>query len=153
MKFATALLFLSGVFSMNTYASTSLLDGCYQMYLPGAMYPAFCLQGMAEEGIGGAGARLVIFSTNTSNISACLKSSSLSGTANSLEFIVGKKKEMVLSNIKSMGLTIEGDATFGKTTLKFMKLGKQSEQQLLTVFYAQRECQNLETGSFVVLKK
>lgn len=153
MKLTLASVLFSVMFSMNVNASSSLLDGCYQMYQPGSMHPAFCLQGMAEESLGGAGVRLVAFKTNTSRIAACLKSSSLKGTANSLEFIVGKKKEMILSNIKYLGMTVEGDATFGSTTLKFMKLGKQSEDHLLAVFYEQRKCQNLEIGSFVVLNK
>ncbi|GEM_PF-4533504 len=127
-------------------------DGCYQLYMPGSMFPAVCLEGTKEEGINGAGVRLVIFGTNTDRIAACGVSSSLGGSANSLEFIVGSTKQMVLSNVRSVGLGLEGDANFGKTNLKFMKIDSKTATRLLTKFHSEPKCRGLSTGTLVTMK-
>lgn len=126
-------------------------DGCYQLYLPGSMHPAVCIDGTNEEGINGAGVRLVIFRTNTDVISACGLSSSLQGTQNSLEFMTGSTPQMILKNVEAVASRLEGDATFGKTNLKFLKIDAHTTKRLLNKFYSEQKCRNLNMGSIVKL--
>lgn len=132
-------------FASNNY------DGCYQLYMPGSMYPSFCLEGTLEEGISGSGVRLVIFDTNTVLISACAVSSSLEGSGNSLEFILGNKKELIMSDVKLIQSRLEGTATFGKTSLKFIQISESESKRLLSIFYSEAKCQQLNNGEIVKL--
>lgn len=127
-------------------------DGCYQMYLPNVMYPAFCLSGTSEEGIGGSGARLVIFSTNSDQILACGKSSSLDFSSNSLQFIQNGTAELVLKNLKTENLRLEGDVVLGRTNLKFIQISPSESQHLMDKFYNEDRCQNLKVGELKKLK-
>lgn len=127
-------------------------DQCYQLYMPGAMYPMVCLEGTNEEAINGAGVRMVIFHTNTNLISACALSSSLAGTGSSLEFMLGEKKEMILSNVVQKGADLLGDATFGRTTLKFMTVNASHRAARLAVFHAEPKCRSLGMGNIVKLR-
>ena len=127
-------------------------DGCYQLYMPGSMYPAFCLDGTQEEGINGAGVRLVIFDTNTDLISACAVSSSLGGSVNSLEFILGNKTELILSEVEVVKSRLEGIATFGKTNLKFIQIDVSKSRRLLSKFYAEPKCEQVNIGEIVKLR-
>lgn len=127
-------------------------DGCYQMYLPNVMYPAFCLDGTSEEGIGGSGARLVIFSTNSDQILACSKSSSLDFSDYSLKFIQNGTAELILKNLKSKNHRLEGDAVLGKTNLKFIQISPSESQHLMEKFYEEDRCQNLENGELKKIK-
>jgi hypothetical protein len=120
-------------------------DGCFQLYRPNVMYPAFCLDGTKEEGINGAGARLVIFGTNTDRIIACGKSSALGGGADSLEFIQNGKKELILKNVKLENGRLVGDAVLGKTELNFIQV-KEESKRLLGKFYDDKRCEDLEIG-------
>ncbi len=151
MKIAFLALLLSGFFAATSQAAINY-DGCYQLYMPSTMYPVFCLDGTNEEGINGAGVRLVIFHTNTNMISACAISSSLGGSANSLEFMLGSRKEMILSEVKLVNSRVEGFATFGKTKLNFMKLDQSTSQRLLSNFYAEPKCKNVNMGEIVKLR-
>ncbi len=121
-------------------------DGCYQLYLPNAMYPAFCLKGTNEEGIGGASARIVFFGTNTDKISGCGLSSSLNSYTNSFEFIANASKQLILSEAEFVNSSLEGNATVGRTKLKFFKLDFRTSKRLLAKFYAEPRCQNLSSG-------
>lgn len=121
-------------------------DGCYQLYLPGSMYPSFCLDGTQEEGISGSGTRLVIFDTNSDAISACAVSSSLFMSTNSLEFILGKTKELILSDVELLQSRLEGTATFGKTILKFIQINESLSKRLLSKIYSETKCQRLTVG-------
>src|SRR4051812_33619772 len=97
-------------------------DGCYQLYLPNTMFPALCLEGTAEEGINGAGVRLVIFRTNTDRVAHCSKSSASGMSANSFEYFLNGKKEFSFDNVTTKDGLKQGDATFGGTHLKFVQL-------------------------------
>ncbi len=127
-------------------------DGCYQLYKPSVMFPAFCLDGTTEEGINGAGVRLVIFQTNTDIISAWAVSTALGGLDNSLEFILDSNRVLVLSQVKMIGSRLEGTATFGKTDLRFLQLDHSTSQRLLSKFYAEPKCKTANPGEIVKLK-
>ena len=62
-----------------------LQDGCYGMSVPGASSGVICVQGLGEEGIGGAGVR-VAYGTQTSNTQWCAKTTS-SGFKNGKYFL------------------------------------------------------------------
>ena len=116
-------------------------DGCFQLYVPGAMYPAFCLQGTTEEGIGGSGARLAIFATNTDRLVYCSKSTASAMTADSYLFELNGKKEMILENVKDVSGRKEGDAIFGSTRLKFMEIDAGNTLRLLGIANKRNDCQ------------
>lgn len=108
-------------------------DGCYQLYMPGSMFPAFCLQGTAEEGIGGAGVRLAIFGTNTSRVVKCARSSASRMTENSFEFHLDGRKEMALTEVQIKNQRKAGFATFGSTRLNFAEFGAPETSRLLAI--------------------
>jgi hypothetical protein len=144
------LLVLLASFSFAAVSNAeSNYDGCYQLYLPGSMYPSFCLDGSQEVGINGSGVRLVIFDTNTDSISACALSSSVGGSENSFEFLLGNQKEFILSDVKLVQSRFEGTATFGKTNLNFIKLSDSVSKRLLAKFYAETKCQQINPGQIV----
>lgn len=128
-------------------------DGCYQLFMPGAMYPAFCLSGTAEEGIGGAGARMVIFHTNTDRVIACSSSSSLAEYGNTFEFIIAGRKELILRTLTFDPAIKMGDAVFGKTTLKYMQLDAATTKRLMAKWQTEPKCQGLQPGQIVNLSK
>ncbi|RYZ76434.1 MAG: hypothetical protein EOP05_05020 [Proteobacteria bacterium] len=97
-------------------------DGCFQLLDAGVMYPAICLSGTIEEGIGGAGVRMAIFDTNTSRLKACLRSTSSSMDEDEFVFYIDNRRELVLSNFDIKSGTLSGDALVGRTPLKFVKL-------------------------------
>ena len=108
-------------------------DGCYQLYMPSTMYPAFCLQGTAEEGIGGSGVRLVIFRTNTDRIAKCALSSGSGMTRESFTFEMDGRVELELKNVRTISGRNEGDAIFGRTALKFMEINDRDTNRLFQV--------------------
>lgn len=127
-------------FASMSKASGLDFDGCYQLYVPGAMYPAFCLQGTTEEGINGSNVRLAIFGTNTSRVIKCARSSASNVTANSFTYFINSREELRLTvkEVKS-GRRI-GDAKLGNTTLKFMELDSSTMQRLTGI--ANDTCQD-----------
>jgi hypothetical protein len=126
-------------------------NGCYQLYVPGSMYPSFCIDGTQEEGINGSGVRLVVFESNTDLIIGCALSSALSVSGDSLEFIVGNRKELIMSEVKPIQSRLEGTATFGKTSLKFIQIEESLSKRLLSKFYFEPKCVNLNIGEFIKL--
>lgn len=148
-----ALTFSLAAFADETKPAITDFDGCYQMYLPSVMYPAFCLDGTNEEGINGAGARLVVFGTNTDTVIACAKSSALGGDAGTFEFQLNGKAELILTGLKlTESGRPEGDVTLGKTKLKFLKVLAPESDRLLKKFYADKRCENLNVGELRNLK-
>lgn len=138
-------------------------DGCYQLYVPGAMYPAFCLDGTNEEGINGSGVRLVVFGTNTDRVIACAKSTTINLVDNSFQYIIGNQVELTLTpsveskdeskpNAQSNGESKLGTAVLGKTTLKYARLQSDTAQRLLKKFYSEPRCQNVQDGEILNLK-
>lgn len=122
MKRMIGMLMVLGAMTSSSYASHDL-DGCYQLYLPDTLFPVFCLQGTIEEGIGGAGVRLGVFKTNTSMLAGCSRSTKFGvEESGSYFYEVNDKKEMILSNVVEERGRLEGEATFGKTTLKFIQI-------------------------------
>jgi len=116
-------------------------DGCYQLYMPGAMYPAFCLQGTSEEGIGGSGARLAIFGTNPARVIQCSKSSGSDGTLNSYSYLLNGNKELSLENVKLVNGKKEGDAVLGNNRLKFLEIDADNAARLMKIANSARNCQ------------
>lgn len=151
MRRIFAALTLSCLFATTSQAAVNY-DGCYQLYMPGSMYPSFCLDGTQEEGIGGAGARLVIFDTNSDSISACAVSSSLGGPVNTLEFILGDRKELTMSDVKLVQSRLEGTATFGKTSLRFIQINTALSIRLLSKLFAEPKCKLLKAGEIIELR-
>lgn len=133
--FATVSFFFLATTSLS--AESLELDGCYQLYVPNAMYPALCLAGTAEEGIDGAGVRLVMFNTNSDTVAACMKSSQSSWTSNSFTFIVNGKKELIFKNIKVEDGVMLGDAVFGRTSLKFVQIDAANTRRMIQKMYAE----------------
>lgn len=123
-------------------------DGCYQMLVPGAMYPAFCLFGTTEEGINGSGVRMVVFGTNTNRVIACLKSSASGISNNEFFFEAENAKQLILKNISTDGSKkpVQGDVLMGRTALNFVYLSPDTSANLVTAYQAHRECQNVEIG-------
>ncbi len=116
-------------------------DGCYQMYLPSTMYPAFCLDGTAEEGINGSGARLVIFGTNSSNVAHCSVSTSSVLWVNSYAFEIDGVTELKLENAYAdYRGRVSGDVVTGRTRLKFMQLDGTTAQRLMGIARSSRAC-------------
>ncbi len=128
-KFIFTLLFVS----LSSFAHSRNYDGCYQLVDTGVMYPAICLSGTVEEGIGGSNARLAIFGTNTSSLKACLRSTSLVMDNSKLEFFINGKKELVLSNFSANGNS--GDAKVGNTRVKFVRLNEVESRPLTDSAY------------------
>lgn len=151
MKLTFFRLLLFCFFSTKSFAAVNY-DGCYQLFMPSATAPSFCLDGTNEEGIGGAGARLVIFRTNTDLITACAVSSALGVSENSFEFILNNKRELVLSEVKLNRFRLEGIATFGKTKLQFIQIDASTSKRLLSKFYDEPKCWNLNPGEIVKLR-
>lgn len=127
------ILFALVALSTSTLAFARNYDGCYQLLDTGVMYPAICLSGTAEEGIGGANARLAIFGANTNTLKACLRSTALSMTQSKLEFIMNGRKELVLFNFSPNGQT--GEAMVGNTKVKFVRLTSQESRPLTDSAY------------------
>lgn len=117
-------------------------DGCYQLYKPSSMYPAFCLEGTAEEGISGAGVRLVIFGTNTDKVVHCSKSSGAGMTFDSFTYELNGKKELILENVTSTDGHKEGDAVFGRTRLKFIEVDRATSDRLMRTAGSDAACSN-----------
>jgi hypothetical protein len=115
-------------------------DGCYVMYQPSVMYPAFCLQGTAEEGIAGSNVRLAIFGTNTDKVISCLRSDASAMTEDSYTFIVQGRKEMILKNVVINQDRKQGDVVLGRTELKFLELDNETTDRLMSI--AQESCSN-----------
>ncbi|HEX4925764.1 MAG TPA: hypothetical protein VFV50_16845 [Bdellovibrionales bacterium] len=113
-------------------------DGCYQLYTMGAMFPAFCLQGTAEEGIAGSSARLTIFKTNTAKVAACRKSSTIEVGMGTFTFNIAGRPEMILKNVTTNNELKSGEAVFGSTTLKFTELSGEPAKRLSAI--AATEC-------------
>lgn len=152
MKSIFLTLALSTLFTANAQATPDW-DGCYQLYMPSTtMYPVVCLDGTNEESINGAGVRMVIFHTNTNMISACAVSSALRGSNNSLEFILGSNKEMILSNVQNHNGRFEGKALFGKSQLNFIQVDQANTKRLLQKFYSEPKCKNVRIGSMIRLR-
>lgn len=78
-------------------------DGCYQLYRPGSLYPTLCISGSAEEGINGAGVRIVAVGPNSDQVSFCRKTSS-SGI---VEFVSGVNRSIFSFDSSSTVQTIE----------------------------------------------
>jgi hypothetical protein len=140
------------VFSSSFAQAAAKFDGCYQLYLPNIMYPAFCLDGTTEEGIGSAGARLVFFGTNTDRIIACGSSSALVIRGDSLEFVQIGQSELILKNVTMNRGFLQGDAVLGSTELKFLKLDDANSSRLLKKFYQDERCEGLAPGELRNLK-
>lgn len=121
--------------TLSVSASARSFDGCYQLFGNGALYPAICISGTTEEGIGGAGARLAIFEANTNRLVKCLLSDSLVMNTSRLEFIVNGKRELILNGVSKDGKS--GTATVGKTDLKFSKLTETQARPLTDSAYRQ----------------
>lgn len=151
MKLTFFQLLLFCFFSTKSLAAVNY-DGCYLLFMPSATAPSFCLDGTNEEGISGAGARLVIFRTNTDLITACAVSSALGASEDSFEFILNNKKELVLSEVKLNRSRLEGIATFGKTKLQFIEMDSTTSKRLLSKFYNEPKCWNLNPGEIVKLR-
>jgi hypothetical protein len=116
-------------------------DGCYQLVVPGAMYPKFCLQGTTEEGLNGANVRLAIFRTNTEILLHCARSSASAGNETGFTFEVNGVKEMILSNVTSSNGVRTGDATFGSTKLNFVQFGAETALRLMKIANSDPRCQ------------
>ncbi|PIT98794.1 MAG: hypothetical protein COT74_13965 [Bdellovibrionales bacterium CG10_big_fil_rev_8_21_14_0_10_45_34] len=112
-------------------ANASSFDGCYQLLDTGVMYPAVCISGTEEEGISGAGARLAVFNTNTTELAACLISTALKISDKEFIFEIDGQKELVLNNFNTDYGVLKGDATVGRTKIKFVKLSTESTQRLM----------------------
>lgn len=106
-------------------------DGCYQLFETGSLSPAFCLEGTAEEGINGAGVRLVIFRTNTDRVAHCSKSSASGMTANSFQYELNGQTEMSLEKVKTENGLKQGEAVFGQTRLQFSEIDQATTDRLL----------------------
>ncbi|MCM2323455.1 MAG: hypothetical protein NDJ90_09360 [Oligoflexia bacterium] len=134
--------FLFSVVTMSgSLAGTRLgYDGCYQIYMPGVMYPAFCLEGTAEEGIGGAGVRLAIFKTNTSRLASCLISTASGMGEDSFVFERDGKKELSLENVRVENNRREGDVIVGRYNLKFMEINDRDTDRLLNIANSSTDC-------------
>lgn len=143
-KFLLSLALMAAPFSAAQAAFN--FDGCFQLVTRGAMYPAFCLSGTNEEGINGAGVRLVIFGTNTDRVIACGLSSSLGGSEDSLEYIQNDVKELVLSEVKESGGRLQGKATLGRTVLDFFQINQDDSSRLMQKFYDDKRCEGLAIG-------
>lgn len=125
---------LIGTFlALSSHAFARSYDGCYQLLDTGVMYPAICISGSMEEGIGGANARLAVFSTNTNKLKACLRSTAISITNSKFEFIIDGRKELILSNFSADGKT--GNAQLGNTRIKFVRLDERSSRPLTDSAY------------------
>jgi len=142
MKKLYSLLVLTFVFAATSAQTAPRLgfDGCYQLYLPGTMYPAFCLQGTAEEGINGSGVRLAIFGTNTDRLVQCLVSTSSGMTDTSFVFERNGKAEMTLQNVQTKNGRKEGDAIIGRTNLKFMEINSRDTDRLMNIANSSANC-------------
>ena len=103
-------------------------DGCFQLYSESATFPAFCLSGTTEEGIGGAGARLILFNPSSGDVIACILSSGLNVTENAFEFQVKGSAE---NGIILQGGIMSGRAKLGKTELSYSLLNRLDTEKLI----------------------
>jgi hypothetical protein len=143
MKFsALIVLALATLHFQSAFAETSPgFDGCYQLAVTGALYPKFCLQGTMEEGVGGSGARIAIFHTNTEDLIYCAKSTASSLDASGFTFEVNGVKELVLANTSSSNGMREGDATFGHSTFKFFEFDSETTARMMKIMNSDSRCQ------------
>jgi hypothetical protein len=133
------LVLVFGIMILAAQANAENMDGCYLLFEPNVAYPTICLQGTMEEGIGGAGARLTIFHTNSDKVIACVKSTSLVMTPDELRFQVDGKDEIILNKFDTTDGYLKGDAKIGNTQLKFGRWDAKTEKQLLKI--ANEKCQ------------
>lgn len=123
------------------------MDGCYQLVVSGALYPAFCLFGTTEEGINGSGVRMVIFHTNSSKVIACANSSRSGVEDNQFYYEADGQRQLVLSNINVKDKTpIQGDAQLGNTKLNFVYLSSHHSQSLIDSYQKHDDCRNVGFG-------
>ncbi len=115
-------------------------DGCFQLYQTSAMFPIFCLEGTAEEGIGGSGVRLVIFETNSDQVSHCSRSSGSAMTSSHFEFELNAMKEFSLDVLKTQNGRKSGSAVFGHTQLSFAQIDKLTSDQLMAAARSTATC-------------
>ncbi len=139
--------------SSDSLASAHL-DGCYQMLLPGSMYPAFCLSGTMEEGIGGAGVRLVIYGANTNIITGCAVSSKTGFTKEGEFFFEAEgARQLTLRNVEVKNeKPVSGDVQIGKTNLKFVFIEDRYTNPLKQAYAKHQECQNVGVGQLKSFK-
>jgi len=114
-------------------------DGCYLLYATGSMYPVICLDGTEEEGIGGAGVRLVAFRTNTDRVAdnGCMKSTASAMTLTSFTFSKNGITEVVLTTKKVSGQKKSGEARIGRTNLFFEQLPEKETKHFIDQMYKQ----------------
>lgn len=120
-------------------------DGCFQMYQVGAAFPVVCIDGSAEEGIGGASARLFFFETNTDVPFHCAITSrlTLNSLGNAIALDVDGKREMTMAVTgKNSQKLRQGDVKVGKTSLKFTELNPTHTQRFLKNGYASKLCKD-----------
>lgn len=128
---------VSGENGTQSETPSVAFDGCYQLYKPGSLYPAFCLHGTTEEGINGSGVRLAIFDAR--ELIKCGKSSASAMSSNSFTYKVQGRVELELKNVTVENNKRVGDAIIESTQLKFMEINA-FETKILTGI-ADKSCQ------------
>lgn len=137
-KIVFIILVLSAQLSQAMYS-----DGCFHLYANSASYPVICLTGTTEEGIGGMGAKLTVFQTNTDSILTCKKASQLaySSQKEQLTVMINNQPQLILnfSSKSPYGLR-QGSAILNKTQLSFLELDLKTTQRFLNKIQLNRIC-------------
>lgn len=118
------------------------MDGCYQLYTPGAPSSQICLMGTAEEGIGGGGAVLAMFGADSGDVAGCYVSSSISVSEDQFVFKAEGRDLLVLSNFREEDGLLLGDAKVGRIELLFGKLSKSDSARLMMEVRESDVCRN-----------
>ena len=118
-------------FASQAKADANNYDGCYQIYMPGAAYNVICVQGTAEEGIAGSGARLAVLDAFGKAVDRCMKSSGIKITADSFVFESKGVAEFVMKNVKIADGLKEGDLISGKDQVLFRQISNKTSERFM----------------------
>lgn len=137
-KLVFMMMILSAQLSQAMYS-----DGCFHLFSNSTSYPVICLTGTMEEGIGGMGAKLTVFHTNTDKILTCRKVSQLvyNSQNEQLTAMINNQPQLILKfSSKSIHGLRQGSAVLNKTQLSFLELDLKTVQRFFNKIHLNQNC-------------
>lgn len=145
MKFNFSLALILWVAALSSTSHAINPDGCFQMYLPGSMYPVICVEGSAEGASSGDGIKVSTVGPNSLTVRSCSKASSmdLEGelTQNKSTFWF-QSGDFVRFNgaLNPKTKQEEGTVSMGNSTFNYFRLQNQETEMVLDAVMKSGKC-------------
>jgi hypothetical protein len=125
--------------SLTSFSSMGLslnLDGCFQLYRPGSLFPVVCVDGAHEEGIGGSGARVSIIGPNSLEVHSCSITASIrineDITKNKTVYVFEDGETIKFNGtVNSSTNSEEGTIKIGNSEFNYTRLSQADAQPIL----------------------